>query len=260
VFLARVARRVEFFARVKDVATTDALLLRAVDYRDADRIVTLFTRDLGKLSAIARSAKSSRRRFAGALEPYCVIRVELELGNAELARLLRAEVVSVFPGILAELDRMEAAGAALALLRDAHPARVPDAALFLAAVQYLTLLDHEADPARAGLLAFALRALALSGISPRLSACGRSGEPVPPGKPAYFDPALGAVVSRRFGGGPFLLGAGARESMLRAQSEDWVSTARAGWEPDALNTVRGAVAAFIAHHLSRELASRLFPG
>lgn len=245
---------------VKDAATTDALLLRAVDYRDADRIVTLFTRDLGKVSAIARAAKGSRRRFAGALEPYAVIRVELELGSAELARLLRAELVHVFAGVLGELGRMEAAGAALALLRDAHPARVPDAALFLAAVQYLTLLDHEPDPARAGLLAFALRALALSGMSPRLSACGRSGAAVPAGRPAYFDPALGAVVSRRFGGGPFLLSAGARESMLRAQSEDWVSTARAGWDADALNTVRGAVAAFIAHHLSRELASRLFPG
>jgi DNA repair protein RecO (recombination protein O) len=245
---------------VKDVVTTDALLLRAVDYRDADRIVTLFTRDLGKVGAIARAAKSSRKRFAGALEPYAVIRVELELGAAELARLARAEVVSVFAGVLGELGRMEAAGAALALVRELHPARVPDPALFLAALQYLTLLDHAPDPARAALLAFALRALALSGISPRLEACGRSGEAVPAGKPAYFDPALGAVVSRRLGGGPFLLAAGARESMLRAQGEDWVSIARAGWDPDALNTVRGAVAAFVAHHLSRELASRLFPG
>jgi len=245
---------------VKNVATTDALLLRAVDYRDADRIVTLFTRDLGKVGAIARSAKSSRRRFAGALEPYAVIRVELELGSTELARLLRAEVVSVFAGILGELGRMEAAAAALALLRDAHPLRAPDPALFLAAVQYLTLLDHEPDPARAGLLAFALRALALSGISPRLSACGRSGEPVPPGKPAYFDPALGTVVSRRLGGGPFLLSGSAREHMVAAQGDDWVRAARAGWDEGALNTVRGAVAAFVAHHLSHELASRLFPG
>jgi DNA repair protein RecO (recombination protein O) len=244
---------------VKDVVTTDALLLRAVDYRDADRIVTLFSRDLGKVSAIARAAKSSRRRFSGALEPYAVIRVELELGSAELARLLRAEVVSSFSGILSDLGRMEVAGAALALVREAHAARVPDVALFVAAVQYLTLLDHDPDPLRAGLLAFAMRVLALSGISPRLSACGRSGEVVPSGKSAYFDPGLGAVVARRFGGGPFLLSPSMRERLMCAQGEDWVSTARIGWEPDALNTVRGALAAFVEHHLSRELASRLFP-
>lgn len=54
---------------MRQVVASDALLLRASDYRDADRIVTLFTRELGKVSAIARAAKSSRRRFAGALEP-----------------------------------------------------------------------------------------------------------------------------------------------------------------------------------------------
>ena len=44
--------------------TTDALLLRAVDYRDADRVCTFFTHELGMVSAIARGAKSSKRRFA----------------------------------------------------------------------------------------------------------------------------------------------------------------------------------------------------
>lgn len=239
-------------------ATTDALLLRAVDYRDADRIVTLFTSDLGKVSAIARSAKSSKRRFAGALEPYCVIRVELEPSRGELMTLKRAEVVRIFEGVLADLGRMEAAGAALALVREA--ARVPDSALFVAAVQYLTLLEHAADEQRAALLAFAMRALALSGMAPRLSACGRSGVPVPPEKAAYFDPALGAVVSRRYGGGPFLLDADTRAQLIAAQTEGWLQVARVTWEPSALNGARCALAAFIAAQLSAELASRLFPG
>jgi DNA repair protein RecO (recombination protein O) len=244
---------------LRQVVASDALLLRASDYRDADRIVTLFTRELGKVSAIARAAKSSRRRFAGALEPYAVVRVELELGGGELLKLSRAELVSTFPGILADLDRMQAAGAALALVREAHAPRVPDPALFLAAVQYLTLLDHDPDPQRAGLLAFALRVLALAGISPRFATCGRSGEAVPAERAAYFDPALGAVVARRFGGGPFLLSSAARARLIGAQGEDWVRIARAKWEPDALNIVRGAIAAFVAQHASAELASRLFP-
>jgi len=238
--------------------TTDALLLRAVDYRDADRIVTLFTSDLGKVSAIARSAKSSRRRFSGALEPYCVIRVELEPSRGELMTLKRAEVVRMFGGVLTDLGRMEAAGAALSLVREA--ARVPDSALFVGAVQYLTLLEHQPDEQRAALLAFAMRVLALSGLAPRLTACGRSGAPVPPNKAAYFDPALGAVVSRRFGGGPFLLDARTRERLLQAQGEAWLEAARATWDPSALNGARCALAAFIAAQLSPELASRVFPG
>ena len=239
--------------------TTDALLLRAVDYRDADRVFTFFTHGLGVVSAIARGAKNSKRRFAGVLEPYLVLRVELEPSRGELMTLKRAELSRSFTGILSDLGRMEVAGAALALVRDAHPARVPDEPLFMNMLQYLTIVDVEGDASRATLLSFALRVLALSGVAPRLDSCGRSGEPVPAEKPAYFDPALGAVVSRRFGGGPFLLPAGVRARLLEAQGEGWVGPARATWDPEHLRIARAAMGAFVSAHLSEELAARLFP-
>lgn len=238
--------------------TTDALLLRATDYRDSDRILTLFTHSFGKVSALARGARASKRRFAGTLEPYAVIRVELEPARGELHGLKRAELVHVFPQILSDLGRMDVAGAALGLLREAHPARVADAPMFVNAVQFLSLLEHEPDPERALLLGFALRALALSGLSPRLDACGRSDEPVPPGRPAYFDPVVGAVVARRFGGGPYLLSAAARQRLLRAQGEDWLQVAREPWDPEDLRTCRAAVGAFVAAHVDANTAHRLF--
>jgi DNA repair protein RecO (recombination protein O) len=244
---------------VSTAVTTDALLLRAVDYRDADRILTLFTHSLGIVSAVARGAKASKRRFAGVLEPYLVLRVELEPSRGELMTLKRAELGQSFPGILADLARMEVAGAALALVRDAHPARVPDAPLFVNMLQYLTIVDVAGDPERSTLLSFAMRVLALSGMAPRLDACGRSGEPVPPEKPAYFDPALGAVVSRRHGGGPFLLPATVRACLLEAQTDAWVGAARATWDPEHLRIARAALAAFVSTHLGKELAARLFP-
>lgn len=244
---------------MRESVVTDALLLRATDYRETDRIVTFFTADYGKLSAIARGAKASRRRFAGALEPYSLLRVELQLGPSELAALKRAEIVQTFAGVLSDLERMDAAGAALLLLREAHAARVADPLSFMSAAQFLTLLDYAPDPARAALLAFAMRTLALVGVAPRLAVCGRSGEPVPEGRAAYFDPGLGAVVARRFGGGPFLLPWPVRERLLRAQGEGWLEVAREPWEPEALRGARCALSAFIASHLSPELASRLFP-
>ena len=47
--------------------TTDAIVLGAVNYGEADRIVTLLGRGTGRLSALARSARKSQRRFAGGL-------------------------------------------------------------------------------------------------------------------------------------------------------------------------------------------------
>jgi DNA repair protein RecO len=244
--------------RVKSVLTTDALLLRATDYRDTDRVVTLFTRDCGKLSAIARGARGSKRRFAGSLEPYSVIRVEVESGRGELLTLKRAEIVQTFPAILTGLSRMEAAGAALALVRESRAIEVVDPALFVSVLQYLTVVDHEGDPQRGLLLAFAVRVLALSGCAPRLSVCGRSSEAVPANKPAYFDPQIGAVVGRRFGGGPFLLSAGTRARLTSAQGEDWLRDARDDWNVEDLRQARGAIAAFVGLQLSPGLGSRLF--
>jgi DNA repair protein RecO (recombination protein O) len=239
---------------------TDALFLRATDYREADRIVTLFTRDAGKLSAVARGARGSRRRFAGSLEPYSVIRVELDEGRGELATLKRAELTRPFVHLLGELDRMDAASAALALLREAHAPRVPDPDLFVASVQYLTVVDHEGDPQRSLLLSFALRVLSRMGVAPRLAECGRSGDPVPADKAAYFDPMLGAVVSRRYGGGPFLLAASVRARLIAAQREDWLTEARAPWPEAELAEARNAVAAFLRAHVREELGGRLYPG
>lgn len=47
-----------------------AIVLRARDYSESDRIVTLLTRDFGKLAGIAKGAKASRRRFERKLEPF----------------------------------------------------------------------------------------------------------------------------------------------------------------------------------------------
>ena len=68
-----------------------------------------------------------------------------------------------------------------------------------------------------------------------------------------------SVVSRRFGGGPFLLPAGVRARLLEAQGEGWVGPARATWDPEHLRIARAAMGAFVSAHLSEELAARLFP-
>ena len=53
--------------------STPAIVLRARDYSESDRIVTLLTRDFGKLSGIAKGAKASRRRFERKLEPFSCV-------------------------------------------------------------------------------------------------------------------------------------------------------------------------------------------
>src|SRR3954447_2279291 len=65
------------------------LVLRVVDYGDADRVITFLTRERGKLSAFARGARKSQKRFGAGLQLFAV--GEVLLGERHGAELLRLE-------------------------------------------------------------------------------------------------------------------------------------------------------------------------
>ncbi|MGC2186461.1 MAG: DNA repair protein RecO [Terriglobales bacterium] len=73
---------------------SEAIVLRTYPLREADLLVTLFTRAEGKVRGVARSAKKSKRRFGGALEPLTYVRAFYEdRERQELARLDSCEVL-----------------------------------------------------------------------------------------------------------------------------------------------------------------------
>jgi len=79
---------------------SEAIVLRTYPLREADLLVTLFTRLEGKVRGVARSAKRSKRRFGGALEPLTLVRVyyedreRLELARLDLCDVLESPLAS----------------------------------------------------------------------------------------------------------------------------------------------------------------------
>src|SRR5690242_877363 len=73
---------------------SEALVLRTYPLREADLLVTFFTRAEGKVRGVARAAKKSKRRFGGALEPLTYVRAFYDdRERQELARLDACEVI-----------------------------------------------------------------------------------------------------------------------------------------------------------------------
>jgi DNA repair protein RecO (recombination protein O) len=73
---------------------SEAIVLRTYPLREADLLVTLFTRLEGKVRGVARSAKKSKRRFSGALEPLTYVKAFYEdRERQELTRLDSCEVL-----------------------------------------------------------------------------------------------------------------------------------------------------------------------
>ena len=227
---------------------SSAVLVRSVDFGEADRIVTLLTEHHGLVALLARSARKSKKRFAGSLEPFGVIDAELALGRGDVGRLANAQLVRGFPRLLASLDAMREAGRALELVSLATPPRESDPRLLEAVVQLFEALEHGAsETAR---IAFELRYLALLGLAPRVDACARCGRMPDAAQSALFDGGVGAIVCRACGGGPLLLPASTRRLMSDAMTASWTE-GLASWTRDDTSAARDAVDAFVERHVSQ---------
>ena len=235
-----------------------AFVLRTVDFGERDRVVSLLSRERGKLSAFARGARSSRRRFGGALEPFTRLAAELrERPGAELWTLDDVFVERGHGAIRGDLARIACAGYACELARELVRDAEPHPELFDLLAGYLEALDGA--PARPGdLRAFEMGALRVAGLQPRLDACARCGERLEEGDPSVrlrFDPGQGGLLCRACGDSasaacpPIRLGTALALSRLPGGGE---------LPPGGLAEARQVLCTFIEHHLGHRLASRRF--
>jgi len=98
---------------------TRGLILDRWPFRDSDWVVLLLTSHLGMITALARGARGSRRRFAGSLELLVVSRLRIRPSRGGgMAQVLEAEVEQAFPGFWEDLVRLETGQALLMLSRD----------------------------------------------------------------------------------------------------------------------------------------------
>jgi DNA repair protein RecO (recombination protein O) len=203
---------------------TEALLVRKAPFGDADAIVTLFTEERGIVTAVARSALRSSKRFPS-LEPMHLLRVGLdERVGAEIGVLAEAEIARARLALTADLARLEAAGHALRWVRRAAPPHTPEPALWAAINAFLDDLDaagQSPGPApEARLAGLGLRLLVAIGWGLELERCVRCGRLCGGSSSAFVDPGEGGLVCRACGGARLLLRGGRRARFLAASHGD----------------------------------------
>jgi DNA repair protein RecO (recombination protein O) len=184
---------------------SEALVVRTVEFGEADLVVTLVTEQVGKMAAIVRGARRGSRRVSGALEPVHTISVVLDDKGAELATLKEAQVVRARGGVTGSLEALDAAGVALRWARHAFPPKTPEPEGWRVLVSLLDVLDAGAASPRRELARAGLGMLAALGYALDLERCVVCGRPCPPGKAACVDPARGGLVCRSCGGSSTVL-------------------------------------------------------
>lgn len=118
---------------------SEAIVLRTYPLREADLLVTLFTRFDGKVRGVARAAKKSRRRFGAALEPMTYVRAYYdEREGQELTRLDSCDVLDSPLTSVMTYERAVALGHVAELLDELLPEREGNDAVFRLVLAVLT--------------------------------------------------------------------------------------------------------------------------
>jgi DNA repair protein RecO (recombination protein O) len=168
----------------------EAVVLRKLDYGEADRIYTLLTREHGKVGAIGRGVRKTTSKLGSALEIYSQVDVQLAHGrNLDvIAQVERKRK----PRIEADLERTSRAALVAELAERMTEDRHPMEGLYELTCWALDELAVESEPRRAAAF-FLSQALELMGYAPQLIDCAVCHKPLADG-PHPFSPASGGFL------------------------------------------------------------------
>jgi DNA repair protein RecO (recombination protein O) len=179
--------------------TTEAVVLRSFRYAEADCVLHLYTRERGRLGAVAKGVRRTKSRFGGRLEPFSHVELVLHHGRGELATVTGAALVAPHDGVRTDPYRLRTGLIGLEAMLRLFTEQEANERAFTALTRFLDALDHApvgttGRPALDPLgLAFQLKLLWLSGYLPHLESCVECGAET---ELVGYLPAAGGAVCR----------------------------------------------------------------
>jgi DNA repair protein RecO (recombination protein O) len=174
----------------------EGLVLRARDLGEADKIVTLLTRERGKMDAVARGARRVRSRLLALAQPFTHGDFLLFLNRRGLHTLSQGEITQPFRRLREDLLLMAYAAHFTEIVHIALPAEQPAENMLEIILQALSLLESgEIAPSLVSRW-FELHTLDVMGYRPELEACVHCRRPFAVGKQAslLFSTAEGGLL------------------------------------------------------------------
>jgi DNA repair protein RecO (recombination protein O) len=233
----------------------EGVVLRVQKLGEADRIITLLTRQHGRVRAVAKGVRRTRSRFGASVEPFSHVDLQLYAGRSLDIVVQAQSLHSYGEALVGDYARYTAGTAVLETAeRLTAEEREPSLRLFLlvvGALRALTGTDGEARDPSLVLDAFLLRAMAVSGYAPALQDCARCAAPGP--HRAFSVPAGGSVCAGCRPAGAASPSPVAVRLLLDLLTGDWPGAEAT--DPRTRREASGLVAAHLQWHLERGLRS-----
>lgn len=127
---------------MSEIVKTEAVVLSKMDYRDSSNILSLYTKDFGKLSVIHKGARSSGSKKGFIAEPLNHLQIIIyRKDSRDLQLLSGADLVSHFSHIKENLDKLKYSLAILELVKNLTPENETNEKIFKGLVRILFLMD-----------------------------------------------------------------------------------------------------------------------
>jgi DNA repair protein RecO (recombination protein O) len=232
----------------------DAVVLRHSDYGEADRILTLYTRQLGKARAIAKGARKMASRKAGHIEPFTHVKLQLAKGRDVLI-VTQAETVDAYLPLRDDLILTSHASYMLELLdRFTYVDETENSSIFRLLTESLSRLASNHDIWLV-IRYYEMRLLDHLGFRPQLFECANCGRKIEP-EEQYFSFSAGGVICPRCGRGlPNLLSISVEtlKYLRHFQRSSYADASRAKPSPQVQQEAEILMQGYFTYLLEREL-------
>lgn len=244
--------------------STSAIMLRRIEFGDYDLILTFFSYDKGKISLIAKSAKKSKKRFAGILELFSVLQVVYSHGRRKgLPVLQEATLLKPFSSIRLDIRKTAYASYWAELIKEWMEEGQKNTELYLLLLHVLEELDHGNIPVDELSILFQMRFMLLSGHSPNFMKCSTCMLEIDRIKETsvFFDLSMGGIVcdncasmlSRKLS-----LSKGTVKQLRWTETGDLSRAKRVRFTSRAVKEGLELLEAFVPYHLGKEPKSLKF--
>ena len=239
---------------------TQAFVLKTQDYRDTSLLVSLYTKDFGKIRGIVKGIRENQARFGSTLEPFSLNEILFyrRRKGADLHQVTQADLVDPFWTARHDLEQLSYANYLLDLVDTLVEVDEPNEAIFNLIKDAIDFMQSGASPRRTARI-FEMKLLDELGLAPELGACVVCRRMTP--DPAYFSVSQGGLLCEdchrkrdsglRFSQGAILFLDRVRRQPFQALRPVKVSK-EVGME------VERALKLFRDHHLSYPLKTVLF--
>jgi DNA repair protein RecO (recombination protein O) len=244
--------------QVERTLKVEAVVLRHADWGEADRLLTLYTRERGKLRAIAKGARKMRSRKAGHLEPFTRVALMLAQGR-DLWIVTQADTVAAYLPLRDDLLLTGLASYVVELIDRFIYEEGQNSTLYRLLAETLERVSTEADPFLA-IRFYEVRLLDLLGFRPDLFHCVRCGKETK-AEDQYFSAEQGGVVCPVCGKGSMEarpVSQQALKFLRHLQRSSYREAQRANPAPGVRAEMEAVLQAYLTYVLERALNSPAF--